>query len=219
MTGQRFGRLQVLYRADNKIQACGHSTVMWRCLCDCGVIKDIDSGSIRSGHTRSCGCLHDEAAKYSHRIHGKKGTRLYRIYQGMMNRCNNPNQPAYKNYGSRGIRVCEQWIEDFMSFYNWAMTHGYSDDLTLDRIDVNVGYSPENCRWISRKEQSLNRTDNHIVEFNGEAHPITEWAQMNGLTYPAISKRLKRGWPVEYALTLPLKSKLKDYISEEVVNG
>lgn len=123
------------------------------------------------------------------------------IWDSMKKRCCNPNEPAYKNYGGRGIKVCNEWLNSFFAFREWATENGYSDDLSIDRIDVNGNYCPENCRWVDAKTQCNNRRNNHAITFMGETHTISEWSKITGIHQDVILYRIKAGWDVERALT------------------
>lgn len=146
-TGQRFGRLVcVEYR---RIPGRG---LVWLCRCDCGKAIDVRPGNLRSGHTQSCGCLMAECAVAANTTHGAFGTRLYGIWAGMKSRCLNPRRKIFAYYGAKGVRVCDEWL-CFEPFRDWALSHGYADDLTIDRIDPRGHYRADNCRWIPLSEQ------------------------------------------------------------------
>ena len=123
-----------------------------------------------------------------------KYRRIYKIWQGIRQRCNNPNDKDYEDYGGRGIRVCEEWDKSSEAFVRWALENGYADNLSIDRIDTNSGYSPENCRWSTKKEQAHNRKSTHFITRNGETHNITEWAKILGVKRSLLLNRLYRGW-------------------------
>ena len=131
-------------------------------------------------------------------------SRLYGIYAGMKERCSNPCHCAYQNYGGRGISYCEEW-QDFQVFKAWAESNGYSDNLTLDRIDVNGNYEPSNCRWITLKEQQNNRTNNHLIEYNGDLKTLQQWGEIFNIKWTTLYKRLQSGWDIEKALTTPVR--------------
>lgn len=160
LTGQRFGRLMVLYRQASDRQ--GLAT--WFCQCDCGRTCVVAGSALRKGNTNSCGCLHDEVAREHRTTHGKSGTRLYAVWKAMIQRCCNPSDKNYGRYGGRGITVCGEWRNDFHVFYDWAVANGYDENApigkcTIDRIDNEKGYSPDNCRWVDMKAQRHNRSD------------------------------------------------------------
>ena len=159
LTGKRFGRLVVIERSD-KIG----SHPMWLCECDCGNRVIVDGANLRTNHTKSCGCYHSEIAPKNRTKHGKSYTRLHRIWACMKQRCYYPKRHNYHNYGGRGITICDEWRTDFQAFYDWAMANGYNDNLSIDRVDVNGNYRPENCRWATMKEQQNNRRNTRIQE-------------------------------------------------------
>lgn len=160
IVGQRFGRLTVAERAGKDTSG---KNILWLCYCDCGGSTKATTGHLRSGHTQSCGCLAHERLLEGGKVtrfessHELSRTRLYRIWSGMKARCGNPNAPKYRLYGGRGVKVCDEWLHDFKSFYEWAMEHGYGDGLTIDRVDCDGNYEPSNCRWATIAEQNKNR--------------------------------------------------------------
>ena len=157
LTGKRFGRLIVVERAENYISPQGQARKRWLCKCDCGNMVIVPARSLINDASKSCGCLQKEIAKNTFTRHGKRGSRLYIIWSSMKTRCYNGKSRAYKWYGGRGIKICDEWLNDFQAFYDWAMANGYKDDLTIDRIDVNGNYEPSNCRWITISEQQKNK--------------------------------------------------------------
>lgn len=133
---------------------------------------------------------------------GMRYSRLYNIWRSMKQRCTNPKTVNYHNYGGRGIKVCEEWSSHFISFYDWAMKNGYSDTLSIDRINSNGNYEPSNCRWVSCKAQNNNRRSNKFLELDGQNHTIAEWADITGIKLATIWARLNSGWSVKDALTI-----------------
>jgi hypothetical protein len=134
--------------------------------------------------------------------HGKRHTRLYTTYANIKTRCYNTKNIRYKHYGARGITMCDEWLNDFQAFYDWAMANGYQEELTIDRIDVNGNYEPSNCRWVNWRGQQNNRGNNHLIEFNGQVHTMAEWARISEIPYQTLARRINTyGWSVERALT------------------
>lgn len=167
--GKRYGRLLVLEMAEPRKSPSGQSMRFVKCQCDCGNIVEKRLSALTSDMTKSCGCLKgkNQKGKRHKGKHNMSGTRIHNAWRGMKARCNYKGHPSYKNYGARGIRVCSEWLNDFPTFYEWAMANGYSDNLTLDRIDVNGNYEPENCRWSDLSTQSANRRSSGSCEYIG----------------------------------------------------
>jgi hypothetical protein len=176
LVGNRYGRLTVLSLVESPASA--NIPTKWLCVCDCGKQTEVQSSNLKSGVTRSCGCLQKELAKERSKKHGMTGTRIYMTWQNIIKRCKSKTDKSYKWYGGRGITICEEWANDFQSFYNWALENGYSDDLTIDRIDVNGNYEPSNCRWVTFKEQQRNKSNNVYIEYNGQIKTLCEWARV-----------------------------------------
>ena len=164
-----------------------HNHYLRKCQCDCGN-EIIRSSSNIINTTRHCGCVKHSNAKK----HGQGSTRLYRIWSGIKQRCLNPKAPPYKNYGGRGIKLFDDWL-DFEPFSQWAYANGYSDSLSIDRIDVNGNYEPNNCRWATMKEQANNRRTNVLIKFNGKKYTYKELAQLLGITISALYHKKNRG--------------------------
>lgn len=205
LTGQKFGRLTVVSRAENNAQ----NKAMWNVRCECGVEKIVSRASLRNGTIVSCGCYARDIRRQRHLKHGeskKDRTRLYVIWCDIRQRCYRKSAIDYARYGGRGITVCEEWLGDngYVCFRNWALQNGYTSELTIDRIDNNKGYSPDNCRWVTAQEQANNRRSNHIVEYKGRAQTISQWSRELGISKSKIYYRLvKLGWSIEKTLTTP----------------
>ena len=204
LTGRRFGALTVISRAEN----ARSGKARWNCLCDCGTTKEIPvfGYDLKSGKVSSCGCVRRITASSSSKrntTHGKTHTRIYGIWQCMKRRCNPNNSYSRKYYGN--ITVCDEWLHDFQAFCDWAMAHGYADDLTIDRIDVNGNYCPENCRWATYKEQENNRRNNHIVAYKGEKYTIARLSEKLNLSPQTLRSRINSGWSEEQ-LALPVSA-------------
>lgn len=188
LEGKRFGRLVVLKRADNTKKG----QTYWLCKCDCGNTKIVRGTHLQAGKIKSCGCLSIEKIKQRATTHNLSKTRLYHIYLGIKARCYNPKSESYRIYGGRGIIMCEEWKNDFLSFYNWAISNGHREDLTIDRIDVNGNYEPNNCRWATPKEQSNNTRRCIYVTYNNETHTITEWSRILNIYNETLRRRYIR---------------------------
>lgn len=196
MIGKRFGRLVVIEKSEpiNIYNRKSHS--YWKCICDCGNEKLVRIDHLIRGHVKSCGCLGRE----SKIKHGMINTKLYKVWDGIKSRCNNPNSKAYKNYGGRGIKICESW-NDFMTFHKWSIESGYEEGLTLDRIDVNGNYEPSNCRWVTRKKQARNTRKTIYATINNKTMDLCSWADEIGENREKLYRRVhKLGWTPEEAV-------------------
>ena len=201
LTGKRFGKLVVIGRAGRD----KHYNTRWLCRCDCGNETVVLGGNLTRGASMSCGCTRGGKP-----THGHCGERIYTNWKQMKKRCSNPNDKYFKDYGGRGINVCKEW-DDFDQFYKWAMEHGYSDELTIDRIDNDGDYCPDNCRWATQKEQARNKRNNHLLTYNGETLTMVDWAEIVGIPYNTLERRINAlGWSVERALTEPVKNRSGD---------
>lgn len=167
----------------------GTKGAMWLCQCECGNILKVRAPDLKNGHTKSCGCLHKESKP--NLTHGLGHTRLNNIWCNMKQRCFNPSNPGYHRYGGRGITMCDAWKNDFMEFYSWAMSNGYNDDLSIDRIDVDGNYEPSNCRWATQQEQSNNTRINRFVLYEDKEYTMSELARHLNVDYSAIKKMIK----------------------------
>ena len=227
LVGDKYGRLEVLKFVYSK-----NYRNYWLCKCDCGNEKIVSGHNLRCGVTKSCGCLQQEqrkingkkVANYTREIkhtttHGQSKTRLYNIWAGMKARCYNPNDINYKDYGARGIKICEEWFNSFSVFRDWAIANGYADNLTIDRIDVNGNYCPENCRWATLKEQAKNKRTTRLITYDNKTMCVNEWEKFLNFPIHLIAKRLKRGWSIEEALTIPVLNKGKKNLSRKKNNG
>ncbi len=196
ITGKRFGKLVVIAPHHQD----GRHEWYWDCLCDCGNHKIVSGNKLRSGNTKSCGCYRRECK--SHYKHGMTNSRLYVIWCNMKARCNNPKSSEYYLYGGRGISVYKKWQNDFQAFAEWAIASGYNDTLSIDRINVDGNYTPNNCRWATFAEQAINQRRNHFVTAFGKTMTIKEWSDYSGIKYDTIERRLNQyGWSAEDAVS------------------
>lgn len=202
LTGQTFGKLIVIERAENDRRG----NAQWLCRCECGNTKIVLGYQLTSGKTRSCGCLVGHAG-----THHKTKTRLFNIWQSMKQRCNDVNSENYKNYGARGIRVCKEWQEKFENFESWAIANSYNNNLTIDRIDVNSDYYPENCRWVDMKTQQQNRTNNRLITINNETKCLAEWCRIYHISPNGVWVRTQKGIDIVTAIITPSRLRRKRY--------
>lgn len=203
ITGQKFNHLYVISHAFNK-----NGRSYWNCLCDCGKTVVVLGSSLKSGNTKACGC-HQKDGWSNGITHGKSKTRQYRIWQNMKNRCLNSKDQYFKNYGGRGIKVCDEWIgkDGFISFYNWAIGNGYKENLTLDRINNDGDYCPENCRWVGRNEQMRNTRRNRILEYKGRKQTMIQWSEELNIPYHILNGRINQyGWSTKDAIETPIQN-------------
>jgi len=193
LIGQRFGKLEVVnFAGVNKF-----NKALWYCKCACGGEKIAIGTTLRSGRIISCGCLE------GYHTHGFSRSKICRVHYGMLSRCYNTKDKSYKDYGGRGIKVCNEWKEDFMLFYEWAKNSGYDEALTIDRINVNGDYCPENCQWVSLAENNKNKRNTHRLTLNGETKTLTDWGRALNIPLGRLYERLYLGWSDEDILTRP----------------
>ena len=207
LTGRVFGRLTVVERVEDSVAPSGRKNVMWKCRCECGNEIVARGSHLRNGSTKSCGCLNRELVSTLNKKHGFSGERLYRVWEGIIKRCCNKNDKSYHNYGGRGIKICDEWRFDYIAFREWALANGYDEsapkgECTIDRIDVNGDYKPDNCRFVSMYEQSQNKRNTLRFAYNGEDKTLKEWCKEYDLSYKTVRYRLKHGWTFEEALEL-----------------
>lgn len=203
ISSKRYGRLVA-----KKINKKENGKIYWECLCDCGNIAVVAYGNLSSGSTKSCGCLRRETSGNGSIKHGMYGTRIYQTWASMHKRCKGTSGEKHRRlYYDKGITVCEEWKE-FAPFMNWAYANGYSDSLTIDRIDSNGGYSPDNCRWSDAIQQSNNRSNNHLLTMNGETLTVKQWAVRYKMKWTCLHERLRRGWSVADSITKPVRGSL-----------
>ncbi len=203
LTGMVFGRWTVLKYSGN---------YRYLCRCECGAEKLIRSDSLKSGQTKSCGCLSAEISRIIHEKYPKESRRLRSIYLSMMYRCYNQRSSRYQRYGGRGIRVCDEWTGEngFDNFCRWSIANGYDPDatsaeMTIDRIDNDGMYCPANCRWTSRTKNIRNRSITAYFTYNGETKAVADWAEIFGVPYTVFYRRVIRlGWTVERAISIPV---------------
>jgi hypothetical protein len=185
ITGQKFGRLTALCRIG---KTKGRISI-WECQCECGQKHNAIISQLRNGTVKSCGCLQ----RVDHPVAKE---RLFNIWQGMRQRCNNPNANFYEYYGAKGVKICQEWNE-YKAFKQWAVENGYDEGLSIDRIDVDGGYNPNNCRWISLREQQSNKSNNVFVLYQDEDITLAELSRRTGLSLPMLHRRYHAGYTGE----------------------
>lgn len=203
LTGCKFGYLTVQSFAFIK-----NGRRWWNCVCSCGKETTSPTNLLTTGQKVSCGCY----KKYVMSKFGERQTKhhftnhpIYNTYQNMKARCLNKKHKAFKNYGGRGITICDEWLDNPQTFINWSLKNGWKEGLTLDRINVNKGYEPSNCRWATRQVQCNNTRRNVLVTFNGKTLTASEWSELNGWEKHLVSWRLRNGWSIKNALTIQPK--------------
>jgi hypothetical protein len=197
LTAKRYNRWTVLgFSHTDK-----HRTQFWNCICECGKQKVVNAAHIKTGRSRSCGCLQKETISKLKK-HGQYGTKLYGVWAGMKQRCQNPKAHEYENYGGRGITVCTNW-QTAKPFLDWALANGYREGLQLDRINTDKGYSPENCRFVTPAENECNRKNNVFLTVGNETKTISEWSRIVGCKKDLIYSRIKLGWDAKKAIFKP----------------
>ncbi len=189
LTGQIFGRLTVI----KKVGLSKNKFVLWLCKCACGNKIIVTSNNLRTGNTQSCGCLATELRRKNLLKHGLRNTRIYSIWKGMKQRCCNKNSTKYKDYGARGIIICQEWLNNFICFYNWALKNGYADNLSIDRIDANGNYEPLNCRWVTLKEQNNNRRSNNNITIWNKTQNLELWCKELNIKRSQVYKLVQKG--------------------------
>lgn len=194
LSGMEFGNLTVIKKVDRK----NHSN-RWLCKCKCGNEIICYQYNLERGTSTSCGCLRSYYAGKNRNCHGESYSVLYKKWQSMKNRCENPNSPNYKNYGGRGISVCEEW-KTFWKFREWSYQNGYRDGLTIERNDVNGNYCPENCCWIESFDQNSNKRNSSFIEYGGKKQTAAQWARELGIGKDTITYRIRAGWSPEECL-------------------
>lgn len=204
LTGQVFGRLTVIERAEDYIQPNGKHKPRWRCRCECGNEKIALASNLKRGITSSCGCFQKEGVSKRNYKHGgyANNEKLFSVWCGMLKRCYGVTDPHYKDYGERGITVCDEWKDDYSKFREWGLQNGYveNNNLSIDRIDVNGNYCPENCRWATPLTQQNNRRCCINITIGEETHTLKEWARIRNISYSTLYQRYKLKWEPERML-------------------
>ena len=191
LSGKKFNMLTVISLDEERV---GRKTY-WITVCDCGNVKSVRSDSLQDGTVKSCGCIKKEQDKINlgRETHGKSAERIYKTWRCMKARCYNPNTPRFENYGGRGIKICDEWKNDFEIFYNWALLNGYDDSLTIERIDNDGDYTPDNCKFATIKEQCNNRRSNIVIQIDENKYTLSQISETLNINYSALNARYQRG--------------------------
>lgn len=212
--GKRFGHLVAIERTENT----ANGRAVWKCKCDCGNLTYVRSNNLQSGAVKSCGrtCpLHNHFS-----THKESKTRLYQEWVGIKARCVYKGSGKYQYYGARGISMCKEWAESFEAFADWAKKNGYKDNLTIERLDFNKGYSPQNCKWITKSEQRRNTRNCFFITYQGVTKILDDWCKELNLDYKRTNNRLKKlGWSVERAFTEPVHIKKRNVATRKKYGG
>ena len=212
LVGDVYGRLVVIKLSHVKKES------YWLCKCECGNIKTVRIGSLRSGNTKSCGCLNTEMTILRNKKMSKydvsTNDKLYWAWNHMLQRCFKDYENNKKYYKDRGITVCDEWKENFLAFREWSLNNGYKENLSLDRIDNNGNYEPKNCRWTTKEEQSNNTRSVRLIEYKGEIKSISQWARIFGIDRKTISYRLKNNWDIDSLFIKPYDIYKKEFLNE-----
>lgn len=208
LTGQRFCRLVAIAPTNKRTKG---KNIIWECRCDCGNTAYVDSGNLKIRKNQSCGCLRKEMTSLLNKTHGGKNERLYGVWMDMRRRCNDSSMAGYENYGGRGIKVCDEWLHSYSIFRDWALGNGYDPlaprgKCTIERIDVNGNYEPDNCEWITISQQALNRTNSLLLTYRGKTQNASLWDEELGFPSGTVAKRYRRNWIYEEIFTKPILS-------------
>ena len=197
LTGKTFGNYKVLNIAETR-----NGKRMWKCECLlCGNIRYVSTNGLTSGRQKSCGCQSYKGEHNGQYSHGLSNHKLNSLWRGIKTRCYNQKSKSYKYYGAKGISMCDEWKNDFKTFYNWCIANGYDENLTIERIDYKGNYEPNNCKFISIQEQQRNKRNNISITHNGETRCLAEWCKILNLNYDRTISRIRNGWSIEDAFT------------------
>ena len=209
ITGEKFGKLTVIQRNGYTTDKDGKRTSLWLCKCECGNKITVPQHNLVTGGRKSCGCLRNKLHD-TYTTHNLSRSRIYHTYNNMLTRCYAKKDKHYDSYGGRGIKVCDEWKSDFMSFYKWAIKNGYNDSLTIDRIDVNGNYEPNNCRWVNAEIQNRNKRNNVRYNVYGESLLIREISEKYNIPIPTLRGRMKK-FNISMEEAIEYKKPLKTY--------